>query len=278
LRNTEITDAVRKLRQALGETQEVFAERLGTAKSSLVRYESTRSPHGTILARLAAIAEEHGQHECVRIFRRALADEVGNQVQPKIDFCNDEERDYVLALLATLRNPEEHQKELRDVKRILDKPRRRNLKELEEWRAAKGIDRAVYMLLAEGKTPVQVADLLGTPIEVVFKYDNRRKFFQPAAELGLLNPDTAAELGLVNRQTPVIQLADFEKTLAASMTTLPLEQLKTMRRVCVICKNVCEPGIEVCPKCRTKLDARSLPVTEPARAPQRKKKTGGSKK
>jgi transcriptional regulator with XRE-family HTH domain len=170
----------------LGETQDTFAERLGTAKSSLVRYESNRPPHGAVLARLAAIAEEHGQQECVLIFRRALAAEVGDQVQPKIDFRSDEEREYVLALLAVFRNSDEYAEELKGVKQALKRPKGRNQKELEEWRAAEGVKRAMFKLLEEGRPIQAVADLLGVPTETVDKAANLQKFFQSASDVGLL--------------------------------------------------------------------------------------------
>ena len=71
--------------------------------------------------------------------------------------------------------------------------------------------------------------------------------------------------------------ADIMQSMKREMSTLPLEQLKTMRRVCEGCKRVCEPGVEVCPNCHTQLGAWSLPVTEPAPAAARGKKTGRRK-
>lgn len=273
IRFTQITNAVKKLRQALRETQEAFAQRLGTAKSSLVRYESTRAPRGAVLAQLAAIAEEHGEHECARVFRRALAQEVGEQLQPKIDWRTNEEREYVLALLAVLRNSEIYENELPRIKALLDKARRENERQLEEFQTAEGVKRAMFKLLDEGKTVVYIADLLGIHVTTVEKAAAQKKFWKEAYEAGLFKPEREKP----ESQVEVVPLRAGEitpeivKAVKRTRTTLPLDQLKTMPRRCEICENVCDAGVEVCPKCRTRLSEFSLPIDESGASPKPKR-------
>ena len=50
--------AVRRLRVDLGDTQQQFANRLGLAISTVVRYEISRPPHGKALAQLERLAME----------------------------------------------------------------------------------------------------------------------------------------------------------------------------------------------------------------------------
>jgi DNA-binding transcriptional regulator YiaG len=186
--NLEIMDSVRKLRRALDETQPVFAKRLGIAMSSLVRYESTRQPHGAVLAHLTRIAEEHHQPEYARIFRKALADEIGTQVQPKIDWRSDKEQRLVLGLLATLRN-EQYKDLLGKVEKLLDEPCRRNDEQLEEFRAAENIKRIIFNLLEEGRSADYIIKITGASAEAVEKAANWQRFYQSAKRVGLIKDE-----------------------------------------------------------------------------------------
>ena len=49
---SRLSAAVTQLRQALGQTQQQFAQTLGTAVTSIARYETSRNPSGPILVRL----------------------------------------------------------------------------------------------------------------------------------------------------------------------------------------------------------------------------------
>ncbi len=69
--------AVRKLRVAIGDTQQQFANRLGLAISTIVRYELSRSPHGKVLIQFEKLALEHGQVDLAKVFRQALEYELG---------------------------------------------------------------------------------------------------------------------------------------------------------------------------------------------------------
>lgn len=77
-----VCQAVRRLRLALNDTQQSFANRLGLAISTVVRYELSRPPRGKALAQLDRLAMEHGLDECALIFRNAFRHElaVGFQV------------------------------------------------------------------------------------------------------------------------------------------------------------------------------------------------------
>jgi transcriptional regulator with XRE-family HTH domain len=66
-----VTDAVRRLRLALGDTQQQFAARTGLAISTVVRYELSRPPRGKQLAEFAVLAERNGLHDLARTFAYA---------------------------------------------------------------------------------------------------------------------------------------------------------------------------------------------------------------
>jgi transcriptional regulator with XRE-family HTH domain len=70
-----VSQAVRRLRLGLGDTQQQFANRLGLAISTVVRYELSRPPSGKALAQLDRVAMEYCLDECALIFRNALRGE-----------------------------------------------------------------------------------------------------------------------------------------------------------------------------------------------------------
>lgn len=72
-----IARTVRQLRLALGDTQQQFAERMGWAISTAVRYETTRAPRGRALADLARMAIARGWDDIASVFRMTLAEELG---------------------------------------------------------------------------------------------------------------------------------------------------------------------------------------------------------
>jgi transcriptional regulator with XRE-family HTH domain len=67
-----VTDAVRRLRLALGDTQQQFASRTGLAISTVVRYELSRPPKGKALEQFRAIAEQNGLNDIARTFAYAM--------------------------------------------------------------------------------------------------------------------------------------------------------------------------------------------------------------
>lgn len=72
-----LCEAARKLRLAIGDTQQQFAQRLQLAISTVVRYELTRPAGGAALALLARTAEDAGQQELADTFLAALGKELG---------------------------------------------------------------------------------------------------------------------------------------------------------------------------------------------------------
>ena len=104
----ELSQSVKKLREALGQTQQQFAQTARTAITTIARYETGRAPHGRSLVRLAEIASENNLLDVAEIFRNALLKELGSwdtsgfglSLEPK----NDDERLYVSAVLVALRN------------------------------------------------------------------------------------------------------------------------------------------------------------------------------
>ncbi|HUD74279.1 MAG TPA: helix-turn-helix domain-containing protein [Terracidiphilus sp.] len=76
-----VSQAVRRLRLGLGDTQQQFANRLGLAISTVVRYELSRPPSGKALAQLDRLATDHCLDECALIFRNAIRVELAGPFQ-----------------------------------------------------------------------------------------------------------------------------------------------------------------------------------------------------
>jgi transcriptional regulator with XRE-family HTH domain len=75
-----VCQAVRKLREKVGDTQQQFAARLNMAISTVVRYELTRAPQGEVLVKFMNLAAGHGENELAEVFRGALSEQLGYQV------------------------------------------------------------------------------------------------------------------------------------------------------------------------------------------------------
>jgi transcriptional regulator with XRE-family HTH domain len=69
---TRVMETVKKLRLALGDTQQQFATRLGIAISTAVRYELSRAPKGKALEMFEKVARAHGRHDEAHVFKSAL--------------------------------------------------------------------------------------------------------------------------------------------------------------------------------------------------------------
>ncbi len=72
-----VSEAVRKLRVALGESQQAFAYRMKTAIRTIARYETVRPPKGKALAEFFRVASETGNEDLAKVFRDALTAEIG---------------------------------------------------------------------------------------------------------------------------------------------------------------------------------------------------------
>lgn len=72
-----LCETVRKLRTALGESQQAFAYRMKTAIRTVARYETSTRPKGKALAELFWVAADTGNAELANVFRGALVGEIG---------------------------------------------------------------------------------------------------------------------------------------------------------------------------------------------------------
>lgn len=112
----EITAAVRSLRSRLGDTQQRFANRMGMAISTVVRYELSRPPRGRVLRDLENLAVNNGCFSEAAIFRNAFYEEFqlcGPESASQNPFQylrlaprNDREEELIQALLWTARYSE----------------------------------------------------------------------------------------------------------------------------------------------------------------------------
>jgi transcriptional regulator with XRE-family HTH domain len=111
----KVTEAVRDLRNRLGDTQQQFANRLGMAISTIVRYELSRPPRGRVLADLENLAVNNGCSVEAAVFRNALYEEFplvfpeSTLLAPfsylRLTPRNDREEELVQALLWAARYP-----------------------------------------------------------------------------------------------------------------------------------------------------------------------------
>ena len=72
-----VSEAVRMLRLAYGESQQAFAYRMKTAIRTIARYETIRPPKGKALSEFFRVAVEIGNQDLATVFRNALTAEMG---------------------------------------------------------------------------------------------------------------------------------------------------------------------------------------------------------
>ena len=72
-----VSEAVRNLRLAVGESQQAFAYRMKTAIRTIARYETIRPPKGKALSEFFRVAVEIGNQDLAKVFRDALTAEMG---------------------------------------------------------------------------------------------------------------------------------------------------------------------------------------------------------
>jgi hypothetical protein len=75
--NKRILEGVKGLRSHFGDSQEVFAARLGLSKRTNVSYETYRRPTTAVFARFAKAASDQGRFDLVSEFIRALGTDLG---------------------------------------------------------------------------------------------------------------------------------------------------------------------------------------------------------
>jgi hypothetical protein len=150
---------------------------MGTAITTIARYETSRPPRGKVLAQLSKIAEECGLRELANSFNSALAEELGKMplgvegVGPVIVHRNEDEKRWIAALLYALRSPE-YAKQATDVKRLLRKPDEEVHKRTAAAEETYLRLRLLLQLAAEGKSAAEISNVLG------WHRDSVERFFQ----------------------------------------------------------------------------------------------------
>lgn len=71
-RLTTVSEAIRILRAHYGESQVDFSKRVGIHYVTLCRYERSKEPTGSVLARLQQLAEKKNQAALAKTFKDAL--------------------------------------------------------------------------------------------------------------------------------------------------------------------------------------------------------------
>jgi transcriptional regulator with XRE-family HTH domain len=74
-KKSAVSLALTALREAVGDTQQQFAVRLGTTVVTIGRWETSHPPSGKTLERLLKLAKKHRHAESVQIFEAALGQE-----------------------------------------------------------------------------------------------------------------------------------------------------------------------------------------------------------
>ena len=178
--------AVARLRQALKLTQQEFADRLGIAIATMVRYENNRVPRGKALSRLEALAAANGFEDLAELFRTALVEELGalppSEQDPMIQFRSNEERELVEALLDTLRQPK-HAAKANAIRKALEPVVHNRRRRAEEDDAVGAQRNAIAGLLDKGRSPEEIMRLLRTTADAVAEafFSQKTKSVDPAS-------------------------------------------------------------------------------------------------
>jgi len=177
-KNKEIGDlsrGVKSLREALQQTQQQFAQTLGTAITTIARYETGRAPRGRSLAKLAGVADQNNLPQLAEVFRNALTQELGSldstglvlNLEPK----NDMERLYVSSILAILRNPQ-YTKVLPQVNRGLLEAAKSCIKIVEWHKSSEKAKQTAKEMSRAGSTREAIAERLGVPLADIHLFLN----------------------------------------------------------------------------------------------------------
>src|SRR5690242_16724875 len=163
----KLSDAVKALRSALGDTQHAFANRMNTAIRTVARWETTRAPSGGSLAQLEHLAAKQGFEDLAGIFRAAIAAELGSWDTSEfksigIEPRTESEKLWVAAVLMTLRNSEFVENRVRVLSNLRE-PAEACIKVLERGRRANRINREADRLLGMGVDPAAISKDLGVP-------------------------------------------------------------------------------------------------------------------
>jgi transcriptional regulator with XRE-family HTH domain len=152
-----VSEAVKALRLALGDTQQQFAARLNLAISTVVRYELTRPPSGPTLAHFMQLADRNGRTDLASIFQEALSGELGykvNRISPKREYRPEglAEHDALESVL----HLNGHDKERNQIRKILAPIIARNLQTETDIVATMGLTSQVSRMVLEGKETAEI--------------------------------------------------------------------------------------------------------------------------
>lgn len=95
--NRRLIQAIKDMREKLGESQVVFAERLGLSKRAVVNYEKDQRPTTAVLARLARAANEADMPEHALTFVTEIGLDVGLMEINMLQVFGNESRGYLFA-------------------------------------------------------------------------------------------------------------------------------------------------------------------------------------
>jgi transcriptional regulator with XRE-family HTH domain len=171
----ELSQAVKQLREALGQTQQQFAQTLHTAITTIARYETGRAPQGRFLARLAEVANQNNLTDLAKSFRDALTRELGVWETTGYDLLiepkTDTERLYVAAVLAILRTPD-HTSAIPPLNKVLSKAAGIAIELLSGAQKSNALRQSARELAKAGKTAEEISSHLQVPVEDVRKFLN----------------------------------------------------------------------------------------------------------
>jgi transcriptional regulator with XRE-family HTH domain len=165
----KLTDAVKALRSALGDTQHAFANRMKTAIRTVARWETIRPPSGVSLAQLEGLAATNGLEDLAAVFRAAIADELGSWDTSEFKSIGiaprtESEKLWVAAVLITLRNSEFVKNRVKLISSLRE-PAKACIRIVERHHSANRVTREADRLLDMGVEPGVIANDLKVPEE-----------------------------------------------------------------------------------------------------------------
>jgi len=171
----ELSQAVKKLREALGQTQQQFAQTLNTAITTIARYETGRTPKGQFLSRLEAVATQNNQIELAKVFRDGLLRQLGSwdstgytlDLEPR----DDTERLYVASVLAVLRN-EQYAKVIPKLNRALKQAATTSIDKFDWFKRNQQAKQTAKEMARAGHTPDEIATKVDIPVDEVRQFLN----------------------------------------------------------------------------------------------------------
>jgi transcriptional regulator with XRE-family HTH domain len=168
-----ISVAVRKLREALGETQQQFAFRSRMAIRTIARYETSRPPKGKALLDFMRLAKASGRPVEFEVFRTAIAEETVFILadiaespeflarlavrRPAIAPSSRDDLDFeTLSLMK--REPDKYKEELRKWNEISAKARAEAVTKKSDVFLHHSILHMIKELAKEGNSPLEIQD------------------------------------------------------------------------------------------------------------------------